>query len=136
MLGAASLASKFEVFPDFDFADYNLPMLLTGIFSPITTPFNPDGSLYLKKLEHNVEHYSKTPIAGIVALGSTGEAILLSDDEQRQVLKTIRGAADPEKVLIAGTGSESARETILLCEYAATLGYDVAMVRTPHYYKS
>ena len=110
-------------------------MLLHGIFPPIATPFYPEGNVYFKKLEHNVEHYSKTPVAGIVVLGSTGEAILLSDQERREVLKTAREAAAPNKVLIAGTGIESAIETLRLCDYAAELGYDVAMVRTPHYYK-
>jgi len=110
-------------------------MLLHGIFPPITTPFYPDGKVYHKKLEHNVERYSKTPVAGIVVLGSTGEAILLSDEERRDVLKTARTATAPHKVLVAGTGIESATETLRLTEYAAELGYDVAMVRTPHYYK-
>ena len=111
-------------------------MLLQGIFPPITTPFYPaDGEVYFKKLEHNVAQMSKTPVAGIVVLGSTGEAVMLSDDETREVLRVARGAAEPEKVLIAGTGCESAKETIALSEYAAQLGYDVAMVRTPHYYK-
>ena len=110
-------------------------MLLHGIFPPITTPFYPDGNVYYKKLESNVERYSRTPVAGIVVLGSTGEAILLSDQERRDVLKVARAAAAPNKVLIAGTGIESAIETLRLTEYAAELGYDVAMVRTPHYYK-
>ncbi len=111
-------------------------MLLQGIFPPITTPFYPDGSVYYKKLEANVAQYSKTPVAGIVVQGSTGEAILLSDQERREVLKAVREAAAAHKVLIAGTGIESAIETLRLTEYAATLGYDAAMVRTPHYYKS
>jgi len=111
-------------------------MLLSGIFPPITTPFYPDGKLYYKKLEANVERYSRTPVAGIVVLGSTGEAILLSGEEQREVLKIARESAANHKVLIAGTGIESAVETLRLTEYAAGLGYDVAMVRTPHYYKS
>jgi 4-hydroxy-2-oxoglutarate aldolase len=110
-------------------------MLLHGIFPPTTTPFYPDGRVYLKKLEHNVEHYSKTPIAGIVALGSTGEAIMLSDDERREVLKIVREACAPHKVLIAGTGAESAAETLRLTEYVAELGYDAALVRTPHFYR-
>jgi dihydrodipicolinate synthase/N-acetylneuraminate lyase len=110
-------------------------MLLHGILAPITTPFYPDGQVYFKKLEANVEHYSKTPLAGIVVLGSTGEAILLSDDERRAVLKSAREAAAPNKVLVAGTGIESSSETLRLTEYAAKLGYDIAMVRTPHYYK-
>src|ERR1700733_5994209 len=110
-------------------------MLLSGIFPPITTPFNPDGEVYYKKIEANVERYSRTPVAGIVIQGSTGEAILLSDQERRDVLKAALAAASPEKVMIAGTGVESAHETLSLTEYAAELGYDVAMVRTPHYYK-
>ncbi len=110
-------------------------MLLHGIFPPITTPVYPDGSVYFKKLEANVERYSKTPVAGIVVLGSTGEAVMLSDQERRDVLKVAREAATPGKVLLAGTGVESAIETLKLTEYAAELGYDVAMVRTPHYHK-
>lgn len=110
-------------------------MLLHGILPPITTPFYPDGNVYYKKLEANVERYSRTPVAGIVVLGSTGEALMLSDQEKRDVFKCARETASPNKVLIAGTGIESAIETIRLTEYAAELGYDVAMVRTPHYYK-
>ncbi len=111
-------------------------MLLHGIFPPITTPFYPDGEVYYKKIEHNVERYSRTPVVGIVVQGSTGEAILLSDQERRDVLKAAREAISPEKILIAATGIESAKETLRLTEYAATLGYDVALVRTPHFYKS
>jgi len=110
-------------------------MLLHGIFPPITTPFYPDGEVYYKKLESNVERYSRTPVAGIVVLGSTGEAILLSDQERRDMLKAALAAAAPHKVMIAGTGIESAHETLRLTEYAAQLDYDAAMVRTPHYYK-
>src|SRR5260370_27273216 len=109
-------------------------MLLHGIFSPITTPFYPDGRVYLKKLEHNVERYSKTPVAGIAVLGSTGEAVMLSGEEQREVLKTARETSAPSKVLIAGTGAESAIETLRLTEYAAELEYDVALIRTPFFY--
>ncbi len=111
-------------------------MLLHGIFPPITTPFYPDGKIYFRKLEQNVEHYSRTPTAGIVVLGSTGEAILLSDEERREVLRSVRESAANDKVLVAGTGIESAIETLRLTEYAHELGYDIAMVRTPHYYKA
>src|SRR5579864_3526089 len=110
-------------------------MLLSGIFPPITTPFYPEGNVYFKKLEANVERYSRTPVAGIVVLGSTGESIMLSDQERRDVLKTARESAAPHKVLIAGTGIESAIETLRLTEFAAELGYDVALIRTPHFYR-
>jgi 4-hydroxy-2-oxoglutarate aldolase len=110
-------------------------MLLQGIFPAATTPFYPDGRLYLKKLEHNIDRYSKTPVSGMVILGSTGEAVMLSDDEQRQVLKLACEVSGDDKVLVAGTGQESAIQTLALTEYAAQLGYDVALVRTPSYYR-
>jgi 4-hydroxy-2-oxoglutarate aldolase len=110
-------------------------MLLQGILPPVTTPFYPDGSIYFKKLESNVERYSRTPVTGLVVLGSTGEVVMLSDEERRDVLKAARDAAGPNKVLLAGTGAESVRETLKLTEYAATVGYDLALVRTPHYYR-
>jgi dihydrodipicolinate synthase/N-acetylneuraminate lyase len=110
-------------------------MLLHGIFPPITTPFYPDGNVYFKKLESNVERYSRTPIAGLVVLGSTGESVMLSDQERRDVLRVAREVAAPSKVLVAGTGVESAIETLRFTEYAAELGYDVALIRTPHFYR-
>lgn len=111
-------------------------MLLEGIFPAITTPFYPDGRVYLRKLEHNVERYSRTPIAGMAVLGSTGEAVMLSDDESRQVLRTARDAAAPEKVLVAGVARESLLETQRLADFAAEQQYDALLVRTPHYYGS
>jgi 4-hydroxy-2-oxoglutarate aldolase len=109
-------------------------MLLDGVFPAITTPFYPDGRLYLKKLEHNVERYSRTPCAGMVILGSTGEAIMLGDEESRDVLRHAASAAAPDKVLLAGVGRESLTETLRLAEYAAERQYDAVLVRTPHYY--
>jgi 4-hydroxy-2-oxoglutarate aldolase len=110
-------------------------MLLHGIFPPITTPFYADGNVYFKKLEHNVERYSKTPAAGLTVLGSTGESVMLSGQERRDVLQTARATAAPNKILIAGTGMESATETLRLTDYAADAGYDVALIRTPHFYR-
>jgi len=109
-------------------------MLLEGIFPAITTPFYPDGRLYLRKLEHNVERYSRTPCSGLVILGSTGEAVMLSDDESREVLRHAASSAAPDKVLLAGVGRESLTETLRLAEYAAEHQYDAVLIRTPHYY--
>ena len=84
-------------------------MLLQGIFPAVTTPFYPDGAVYYKKIEHNIDRYSRTPVAGMVILGSTGEAVMLSDDERHDVLRATAEAAAPEKVLIAGTGGNQWR---------------------------
>lgn len=110
-------------------------MFLSGIFPALTTPFYPDGRVYLRKLEHNVDRYSKTPIAGMVVLGSTGEPVMLSDEERRDVLRVAAEFAAPEKVLVAGVGAESVTETVKMCEYTASIGFDAALVRTPFFYK-
>ncbi len=109
-------------------------MLLEGIFPAITTPFYPDGRLYFRKLEHNVDRYSRTPVAGMVVLGSTGEAVMLGDEETRDVLRIAREASAPGKVLLAGIGRESLSETLRLAEFAADQRYDAVLVRTPHFY--
>lgn len=101
----------------------------------MTTPFYPEGGVYYKKIEHNVDRYSRTPVAGLVVLGSTGEAVMLSDEERWEVLRIAAEVAAPEKVLIAGVGAESVVETLRGTEYAARLKYDVALVRTPHFYR-
>ena len=113
---------------------YNRSMLLEGMFAAATTPFFPDGRLYLNKLERNVEHYSLTPVSGLVVLGSTGEAVMLSDEESRDVLRVARESAAAEKVLLAGVARESLVETLRLAEFAAEQQYDAVLVRTPHYY--
>jgi 4-hydroxy-2-oxoglutarate aldolase len=106
-------------------------MLLDGLQLPLTTPFYPDGRLNLPKLEHNVARYSKTLVAGLIALGDTGEPTLLSEEEMRQVLQAVVGAAASEKVLIAGVSRDSVAGTLDLDESAAALGYDAVLVKRP-----
>ena len=110
-------------------------MLLEGVFAAVTTCFYPDGRPYWRKLEQNLDRYSRTPLSGMVLLGSTGEAVMLSDEESREVLRVAQGAAAADKVLLAGVGRESVYETLRLAEYAAELEYDAVLVRTPHYYR-
>ncbi len=109
-------------------------MLLEGIFPAITTPFYPDGRVYARKLEHNVERYGRGPSAGLMVLGSTGEAVLLDDHDARETLRVAAEAAPADKVLLAGVGHGSALATLRMAEWAAGVGYDAALVRTPNYY--
>jgi dihydrodipicolinate synthase/N-acetylneuraminate lyase len=115
---------------------YNETMLIEGIFAAVPTPFCADERIYLRKLEANMAHYSRSLLAGIVVLGSTGEAILLDDTESGQVLRVAAEATAPEKVLIAGVGRESVKATVELAEAAARFAYDAVLVRTPTYYAS
>ncbi|MFN7998782.1 MAG: dihydrodipicolinate synthase family protein [Bryobacteraceae bacterium] len=111
-------------------------MKLQGIFPPITTPFDHNGNIYASKLQHNVEKWNLTTLSGYVVGGSTGESVMLTAEEKVELWEMVARHAAPEKLLIAGTGVESVRETVCLTNRAAELGYKVAMVRTPHYYKN
>jgi 4-hydroxy-2-oxoglutarate aldolase len=111
-------------------------MKLQGIFPPITTPFTHDGELYKAKVQHNIEKLNRTALAGYVVCGSTGESVMLTPDEKLQMFEWVAQYAGADKMLLAGTGVESVRETVGLTNRAAEMGYKAAMVRTPHYYKS
>jgi len=111
-------------------------MKLHGIFPPLTTPFSSEGALALDRLSENVARYNATRLAGYVAIGSTGESVLLTRREVEQVWEGVAQAAAPGKILIAGTGVDSTAETIDRTNRAATLGYHAALVKTPYYYKA
>ncbi len=111
-------------------------MKLQGIFPPIATPFDHNGDIYPAKVRHNVEKWNKTALSGYVVMGSTGESVMLTTDEKTAMWELVAQCAAPEKLLIAGTGVESVRETVALTNRAAEMGYKAALVRTPHYYKN
>src|SRR4051812_37924866 len=109
-------------------------MLIEGVFAAVPTPFYPDERIYFRKLEANVGRYSRTLLSGMVVLGSTGEAVALTDAESRDVLRTVAESAAPDKLLIAGVGRESVKATVEMAEAAAELKFDAVLARTPTYY--
>lgn len=109
-------------------------MLIEGIFAAVPTPFYSDERLYFRKLEANIARYSRSLLSGMLLLGSTGEAVALSDEESVEVLRVAAEAAAPEKVLIAGVGRESVKSTVELAEAAARFKYDAVLVKAPTYY--
>jgi 4-hydroxy-2-oxoglutarate aldolase len=111
-------------------------VILSGVFAALTTPYAQDGSVSLSDLKHNVHRYNQTDLAGYVALGSTGESVLLTRAEMDGILIAVKEAAAKGKTLLAGAGAESTAETIERTKRAAELGYDAALVKTPYYYKS
>ena len=110
-------------------------MGLSGVFAALTTPYAADGSVSLAELKQNIQRYNATGLAGYAVLGSTGESVLLSRAEAESILVAAREAAGKDKQLIAGTGAESTAETIERTKRAAELGYRIALVKTPYYYK-
>jgi 4-hydroxy-2-oxoglutarate aldolase len=109
---------------------------LEGIYPPIATPFDAEGNLYQAKVRHNVEKWNRTALGGYVVCGSTGESVMLTPEEKFQMFEWVAESAASGKLLMAGTGVESVRETVWLTNRAAEMGYKAAMVRTPHYYKN
>jgi 4-hydroxy-2-oxoglutarate aldolase len=107
-----------------------------GIFAPIATPFTADDAVDEEALRRNVVRWMKTPLTGLVVLGSNGEAAQLEDVEADRVIDIVRAEVPPSRPLIAGTGRESTRATITATRRAAAGGVDAALVRTPSFFKA
>lgn len=111
-------------------------MDIAGIYPPVPTFFAEDESLDLATQR---EHYTRLHdhgITNVVVLGSNGEAVHVDDDERRVLIGLARETLGSEAQVLAGTGAQSTRMTISLCNLAASAGADVALVLPPHHYRS
>ncbi|MGI6253963.1 MAG: dihydrodipicolinate synthase family protein, partial [Aminivibrio sp.] len=106
-----------------------------GIFAPIATAFDASGEVDYGTYAENVKTFGATKLAGLVILGSNGEFTMLSYDEKVKLVKAARENLPKEKMVIAGTGCESFKETLELTKECAEAGAEVALVVTPNYYK-
>ena len=105
------------------------------IYTPLITPFTSTGALDESGLRGNVERYMRSPLTGLVVLGSNGEAPQLEDDESDRAIAVVRSAMPSQRPLIAGTGRESTAATIAATIRAADVGADAVLVRTPAFFK-
>ena len=111
-------------------------MNLDGIFLPVTTPFDSHtGDPDLGAFADNIHAWCAHPIAGVVVGGSTGEQALLDEDELLALVARAARSRSDGMALIAGTGAESTRATIRLCEMTAREGADAVLVKPPAYYR-
>ena len=111
-------------------------MELNGIFVPAATPFDPvTGELDLVGLRSNLRRWIEHPVRGIVFCGSTGEAVLLDDDERMQLLEGVRELIPEDRLMIVGTGAESTRATLRHSRNAAAAGADAVLVQPPAFYR-
>jgi 4-hydroxy-2-oxoglutarate aldolase len=111
-------------------------MDLSGVLIPAATPFDPaTGEVDLEALEVNLDRWLQAPVRGIVIGGSTGEAVLLDRDERAALLDRARDEVPQDRLLIAGTGAESTRETLRLTRDAAEREVSAVLVQPPAYYK-
>ncbi len=106
---------------------------LTGIFAPMTTPFTDDEVNY-DGLALNVEKMNSTGLKGYFVLGTNGEFKALSIEERFKVLCLVAKKAAKSKVVMAGCGAESTRETIALVKRAADTGAVMASILMPCFF--
>jgi 4-hydroxy-2-oxoglutarate aldolase len=112
-------------------------MNIHGVFAPVPTPFHVStGEVSEDALTRNITRLLRAPLAGVLVLGSNGEAGLLADAEAEAVVTAARAVVPRDRTLMVGTGRESTRATIAACQRAAAIGADVVLVRAPSFFKS
>ncbi len=108
---------------------------LNGLYPPLPTSFKKDEELDTVKITENINILCRYDLAGILILGSNGEMVMLDTNEKKKAYDAARKAIPPGKIMIAGTGAQSTRETIKLSVMAAESGADAVLVLNPSYYK-
>jgi len=108
---------------------------LSGIFVALATPFR-SGRVSLPDLKSNIEKYNRYGLAGYVVLGSTGEGIMMSEQEALEAIEAVAATAAAGRIVIAGTGAASTHETVAFANRAAAAGAHYGLVVTPFYYKA
>jgi len=107
---------------------------LAGVIPPVVTPFK-DEELDLGAFKDNLRRWSALGLSGYLVLGSNGENVFLDQAESDRLIAAARELVPAEKLLLAGTGAQSTRETSARTRRAAELGADAALVLTPSYFK-
>ncbi|KAI5627560.1 4-hydroxy-2-oxoglutarate aldolase, mitochondrial precursor [Silurus asotus] len=107
---------------------------IAGIYPPIATPFTQDGNVDYQSLDKNLQKYGSIPFRGLVVQGSNGEYPYLTTEERIDIVRTVRETLPTSKIVMAGSGCESTRDTIKMSESMARAGADCVLVVTPCFY--
>ena len=102
-----------------------------GLMPAIITPMDKDGEIDFEGLKENVEFYLDAGCTGIVANGSTGEAVNLSREERIEVIKKVVEVVRGKVKVIAGTGAPTTNVTLQYTRDAMKAGADAVLVITP-----
>lgn len=111
-------------------------LLIEGVIPPMVTPFKESGEVDYAKHERNLEKWNREDLSGYLVLGSNSETAFLSEGEQRDLIQTTVRLAAKDRLILAGTGKESATETVRSTNEAAQLGVAAALVLTPFFYSA
>ncbi|MEY4513752.1 MAG: hypothetical protein RLZZ450_5874 [Pseudomonadota bacterium] len=108
--------------------------MFEGIYTALITPFR-DGEVDFAALGKLIERQVEGGVDGLVPCGSTGESATLSHEEHERVIDFTIEKANKRVKVIAGTGSNSTRETIRLTRFAKEHGADGSLLIAPYYNK-
>jgi len=108
--------------------------MFRGTYTALVTPFR-NNEIDVAAIEQLIERQIAGGITGIVAIGTTGESPTLSYTEREQAIELMVGIANRRCQVLAGTGSNSTRDTIVATKAAEKLGVDGALVVAPYYNK-
>jgi 4-hydroxy-tetrahydrodipicolinate synthase len=106
--------------------------MFSGSIVAIVTPFK-NGKVDEKRLRDLVELQIKSGSSGIVPCGTTGESATLSFQEHERVIEITAQQVKSRVPVIAGTGSNSTEEAIMLTRHAAEAGADGSLQVSPYY---
>ncbi|KAL1511467.1 hypothetical protein AB1Y20_006265 [Prymnesium parvum] len=109
--------------------------LPSGSIVAITTPMHENGELDLPTLRSLLRWHNEQGTSGVVILGTTGEASVLSAEEKAEVMAATREEIGGILPIIVGTGTISTSSTIAATKQAKLFGADAALVVTPYYVK-
>lgn len=108
---------------------------LSGLFPPITTPFDKDGNLLIERFKENLDRWAAVGLDGLLVLGSNGESPYLSDEERLLLVREARQRISGGRTMIVGAGRESTRLCLEFVRKVADLGADYVLIGTPCYFK-
>ena len=106
--------------------------MFKGSIVAIVTPFR-NGKVDENKLRDLIEFQIKNGTSGIVPCGTTGESATLTFDEHEKVIEVTIDQVNKRVPVIAGTGSNSTEEAIMLTRQAASAGADASLQVSPYY---
>ena len=107
-----------------------------GSLVALATPMSEDGSkVDIPTLRELLRWHMAEGTDGVVILGTTGEASVLSSDEKEDVMAATREEIGGKLPIIVGTGTISTTSTIAATKQAARFGADAVLIVTPYYVK-
>ena len=108
-------------------------MVLEGIYTPLITPFQADGSFDLDALAELIERLIAAGVHGLISGGSTGENYAETVEERLELARFITERVAGRLPVIVGTGAMRTPDSIALAQGAREMGADAILLGTPPY---